>query len=995
MKKYLTLCALLGVLCQTSLHGQAIHVVNSVLDIDDGVCNSAHCSLREAIRISNVNIGPDSIEFNIPGPGPHVLSLSSALPGIIDADLVIDGTTQPGNNPMAGRIVIDGSALPNVSHGLVIYSRRTEIYGLQIQNFPDDGIQLFGGFMGEDAFLSNIVIGAPGKGNVVIQNGSYGIEGPVNRNVLIQGNYIGTNLAFSPGLGNGWDGIFLTVESGQNVRVGGSRALGQQNYLCSNMFSGLRIFIDDVNTFLPGFTITGNIIGTDDTGMRNLGNQGFNFGVMQRGGGIAVLGDGPVTIGGTGAAQNVIAYNYDGFYTQGFDRKTILENSFYCNTNKGIHLESNANNGILPPAILCLQGSTLVGAAPPGTLIYLYRHDVTGCVGDVPCQGKEFLDRVSADLLGAWSYDVSAWPGSRFTAIAEDMDGNSSEFAECILDPNVIASNGGPFCPGDSVFLFAELDTAVGTVTFEWFGPNGYQSNDQNPVDATEAGTYLVVANVMGCGADSAYTEVGFYDFPTDTIRDICIGDSVVVNGTVYNFLNRFGVEIFPDAGANGCDSVVVIDLQFMNFISGKIFSTRPTACLGDTVAFWFDLQLGNGPHDVVYTTGLGPPDTVFNIFGGHFDTLVVTGDVRFEILDIISAETTCEPMIRQSDSILVSTLDINPVVSDYGGFGVSCFGANDGMITLNVTGAVGIIDYDWNINALMGDMATNLTPGTYAVTVTDAAGCEQTFDTLITQPNRFEAILRIDETTCAGVDDGAIVIEAILGARGPVEYSLNGAPLSPLGTLPLDLGGLGVGPVNLVLMDSAGCVQDLDIFIPVGETPTIDLGGTQSIFSGDSVLLNFVTSLDPVSIIWDPLSMVSCPTCPSTFAYPPTDQYISVTLVDSAGCSATDSVLILVFVPKQVFIPTVFSPNGDNINDEFYIQANAFAEEVEYLIVIDRWGNVVYENRNFPVNDPAYGWDGTLNGRGMFPAVYTYLMRIRFTDNEILPFSGTVTLVR
>ena len=56
----------------------------------------------------------------------------------------------------------------------------------------------------------------------------------------------------------------------------------------------------------------------------------------------------------------------------------------------------------------------------------------------------------------------------------------------------------------------------------------------------------------------------------------------------------------------------------------------------------------------------------------------------------------------------------------------------------------------------------------------------------------------------------------------------------------------------------------------------------------------------------------------------------------------ASDSVLIRVFVPKQVYIPTVFSPNGDQINDRFYIQAGDFAEAVDYLLVVDRWGNVV-----------------------------------------------------
>src|SRR5690606_16167383 len=139
---------------------------------------------------------------------------------------------------------------------------------------------------------------------------------------------------------------------------------------------------------------------------------------------------------------------------------------------------------------------------------------------------------------------------------------------------------------------------------------------------------------------------------------------------------------------------------------------------------------------------------------------------------------------------------------------------------------------------------------------------------------------------------------------------------------------------------------------------------------------------------------ILSCDNCLQTYAAPMVDTVVYVTVADSAGCTATDSVIILVFVPKQVYIPTVFSPNGDNINDYFYIQANTFAVNVEYMIVADRWGNVVFENGDFPVNIPEEGWDGTLNGKGMFPAVYPYLVRVRFND-EIIPYSGTVTLVR
>ena len=72
----------------------ATFTVNSAADTDDGVCNAANCTLREAINAANANPGPDTIHFAI-GSGPKTISVTSPLPTITDP-VTIDGTTQPG-----------------------------------------------------------------------------------------------------------------------------------------------------------------------------------------------------------------------------------------------------------------------------------------------------------------------------------------------------------------------------------------------------------------------------------------------------------------------------------------------------------------------------------------------------------------------------------------------------------------------------------------------------------------------------------------------------------------------------------------------------------------------------------------------------------------------------------------------------------------------------------------------------------------------------------
>ena len=72
------------------------YTVNSSNDIDDGVCDGVHCSLREAINASEADGGPSTITFNIPGAGPHNILPGGPYPTVNQNDLTIIGETQPG-----------------------------------------------------------------------------------------------------------------------------------------------------------------------------------------------------------------------------------------------------------------------------------------------------------------------------------------------------------------------------------------------------------------------------------------------------------------------------------------------------------------------------------------------------------------------------------------------------------------------------------------------------------------------------------------------------------------------------------------------------------------------------------------------------------------------------------------------------------------------------------------------------------------------------------
>ena len=107
------------------------------------------------------------------------------------------------------------------------------------------------------------------------------------------------------------------------------------------------------------------------------------------------------------------------------------------------------------------------------------------------------------------------------------------------------------------------------------------------------------------------------------------------------------------------------------------------------------------------------------------------------------------------------------------------------------------------------------------------------------------------------------------------------------------------------------------------------------------------------------------------------------VQLVSSRGY---DSIVLLRLDYYQIFIPNVFSPNGDGINDLFRIVGEEDQIEMYNLIVFDKWGNQIY-------NGPQ--WDGTLKGAYLNEGVFSYIATLRMNDGMNRQISGSVTMLK
>jgi gliding motility-associated-like protein len=117
--------------------------------------------------------------------------------------------------------------------------------------------------------------------------------------------------------------------------------------------------------------------------------------------------------------------------------------------------------------------------------------------------------------------------------------------------------------------------------------------------------------------------------------------------------------------------------------------------------------------------------------------------------------------------------------------------------------------------------------------------------------------------------------------------------------------------------------------------------------------------------------------------------------VIDEGGCEAADFITIIVDETRKVFVPNVFSPNSDGINDHFAIQGGPDLTLIRSLSIYDRWGASIFNINNLPIDSPDARWFGDKQGEAVDVGVYLYVAEVEFTDGHIERISGEVLVLR
>jgi gliding motility-associated-like protein len=312
------------------------------------------------------------------------------------------------------------------------------------------------------------------------------------------------------------------------------------------------------------------------------------------------------------------------------------------------------------------------------------------------------------------------------------------------------------------------------------------------------------------------------------------------------------------------------------------------------------------------------------------------------------------------------------------------CYGDTSGVVTLG--GLAGTAPYKYSVDGINygpNPVVNNIAAGTYKLYIKDANSCIR--DTLLT----FIDAVQIDYTTtpidtlvCFNDKIDSIIIKAS-GGLGYHLFSFNGIDY----TTDSVMRNLGIGTHTFSIKDSVNCVRnfELEIYGPADTLTNQTNKYNVPCYATNTGFLHpqVAGGWPPYTYLWNDSIKTANRDSLQVGKY-----YLYIT--DRRGCKIETAEVILTDKCCEMFVPNVFSPNGDLLNDDVVLKNRGQIESIQFAIY-DRWGQQL-----FTTTDANVRWNGTYKGAPMPMETYFYSLKLKCISQESLLYkNGEIILIR
>ncbi|WP_178984077.1 PKD domain-containing protein [Winogradskyella helgolandensis] len=327
-------------------------------------------------------------------------------------------------------------------------------------------------------------------------------------------------------------------------------------------------------------------------------------------------------------------------------------------------------------------------------------------------------------------------------------------------------------------------------------------------------------------------------------------------------------------------DVVVTVNpsISVTSTVTNNLCYQVNTASIDITIVGGIPFSTGNA-YNITWTGPNGFLSTdhnISNLEAGDY-TLAIEDDGGCPYSEIIT--------ITEPDELIFSAVDFDVET-------ISCFGANDGEIGIDISGGTPPYEYTWTLNGApfsIDEDLSNLAPGDYTISVTDSHSCGPIeLDFNVEEPDELQVTLDSKtDVLCFGNATGIISVN-VIGGRTDYTYAWTGP--NSFSSTNQNIDTLIAGIYNLTVTDNSGCTDTLEVEILQNDQIDIDLSVSQIVCYGDndgSILINSISGgVAPYTIAWSNLGTGYSQTDLSGGTY-------TITITDAENCERQFPVVI------------------------------------------------------------------------------------------------------